>query len=276
MPAKERDMSPNMFFFRQFLKNPRMIGSIIPTSRAAVDRLLAPIDLSNARCVVEYGPGTGVFTSAILARCPSTAQVIAIDTNPDFVHYLRETIKDDRFVCVDGSAVDVEAIVADLNYETVDYVVSGLPFSTLPDGLGAQIMRATQRVLAPSGQFLIYQYSRFVIAHLLEHFKRVDQRRAWQCIPPAYLFWAHKTAEPLRPSMVYPTEKRSPLFPPKVESTRDGVIEHADKQEIEPPPNAGKRPCDFFIGRLIDRRALAFPPIDKSAHCFCERNVINP
>ena len=213
MPATERDISPNMFFFRQFLKNPRMIGSIIPTSRAAVDRLLEPIDLSSARCVVEYGPGTGVFTRAILARSSPSTQVIAIDPNPNFIRYLSETINDSRLVCVQGSAVDVEAIVADLNYEAVDYVVSGLPFSTLPNGLDTQIMAATQRVLAPSGQFVVYQYSRFVITHLSQHFKRVDQRRAWQCIPPAYLFWAHKTAEPTRPPMILSPEKMLTAVP---------------------------------------------------------------
>ncbi|BAK67025.1 putative methyltransferase [Sphingobium sp. SYK-6] len=194
MTAAERIASPGLFFAKQFLRHPRMIGSAIPTSSIAIRALLDPVDWASARVVVEYGPGTGVFTRALLARLSPHARLIAIDTNPVFVNYLRDSLKDERLTCVEGSAADVRKILADLGLEAANYIVSGLPFSTLPDGVGDEIMDATQRAIAPGGAFLVYQYSSFVLPYLKARFPRVDVDRVWRCIPPAQLFWARKDA----------------------------------------------------------------------------------
>src|SRR3546814_7604010 len=83
------------------------------------------------------------------------AQFIAIDTNPDFIRYLRQTIPDQRFAAVHGSAADVAQIVADHGFDAADYVLSGLPFSTLPPGVGPAIAKATFETLRPCGPFQI-------------------------------------------------------------------------------------------------------------------------
>ena len=69
--------------------------------------------------------------------------VLTIDTNPDFIDYLKQTIDDPRFVAVLGSAADVEQIVREHGHEKADYIVSGLPFSTLPPGVGDAIAKGT-------------------------------------------------------------------------------------------------------------------------------------
>jgi phospholipid N-methyltransferase len=172
-----------------------MVGSIIPTSHTAVCGLLDPIDWKNVRCVVEYGPGTGVFTREILRRIGPEACLIAIDTNEVFIDYLRSAIDDRRLICVHGSATDVEAILAEHGHAQADYVISGLPFSTLPRPVADSIMDATQRAIRPGGAFLIYQYSRFVLAMLEARFGPIDTGKVWRCIPPAHLFWAWKKAD---------------------------------------------------------------------------------
>ena len=62
-------------------------------------------------------------------------------------------ITDSRFVAVEGSAADVERIVAEHGHEAADYVLSGLPFSTLPDGVGPAIAAATYRIIRPEGRW---------------------------------------------------------------------------------------------------------------------------
>ena len=74
------------------------------------------------------------------------ATLLTIDTNPDFTKYLRESIDDPRLVAVTGSAADVEKILADRGFDQADYVLSGLPFSTLPPGVGEAIAAATAQV----------------------------------------------------------------------------------------------------------------------------------
>ena len=61
-------------FFRQFVKHPGMIGSVIPSSAALVDSMLDRVDWQRTRLFVEYGPGVGTFTRPILERMhPSVA-----------------------------------------------------------------------------------------------------------------------------------------------------------------------------------------------------------
>lgn len=190
-----RPSNPVLLFFRQFLASPRSVGSIVPTSQSAINALLDPIDWTTCRTIVEYGPGTGVFTRSILARAHPDLMLIAIDPNPAFIDHLRSGLNDHRLKAVQGSAEDVEAILAAQDRSQADFILSGLPFSTLPAGVGEAIMAATARAVAAGGAFLVYQYSLFVLPMLKAHFARVDVERAWWCIPPARLMRAWKQSQ---------------------------------------------------------------------------------
>ena len=52
-----RGASPQWQFLRGFLKHPVMVGSIIPSSRVLIDKMLRPVDWDNTKLFVEYGPG---------------------------------------------------------------------------------------------------------------------------------------------------------------------------------------------------------------------------
>jgi hypothetical protein len=78
-PRKERRWRSNLLFVRNFFCHPRMLGSIIPSSRFLIRQLLAPVEWSRARVIVEYGPGVGVITREILRRMRSDATLIAIN-----------------------------------------------------------------------------------------------------------------------------------------------------------------------------------------------------
>lgn len=193
--SDRRGSSPHWQFFRGFLKHPVMVGSIIPSSRILIDKMLRPVDWESTKLFVEYGPGVGTFTRPILKLLPEDAKLIAIDTNADFIEFLRESIDDERLIPVRGSAADVEKIVADRGFEAADYVVSGLPFSTLPPGVGADIAEATAKVLRPGGAFLVYQFSPKVLDFLKPMFDRIDRAFEWINVPPAHLFWAWKKSD---------------------------------------------------------------------------------
>ena len=187
-----RSPSPQWQFLRGFLKNPVMVGSIIPSSRVLIDRMLDPVDWANTKLFVEYGPGVGTFTRPILDRLAPDAALVTIDTNPDFTRYLRELIDDPRLIAVTGSAADVEKILAERNLGSADYVLSGLPFSTLPPGIGEAIAEATANVIRAGGAFLVYQFSPKVLDFIKPHFKPIKRGFEWVNVPPATLFWAYK------------------------------------------------------------------------------------
>jgi phospholipid N-methyltransferase len=187
--------SPYAMFLRSFFRNPSQIGSIIPSSRQLVDRVLEPIDWAGVSTFVEYGPGVGPFCGPILDRLGPDARYVAIDANPDFVRYLRRAFPDPRIDVVHGSAADVDRVLADRDLCGADVVLSGIPFSTLPSGLGARIVEATAHVLRPGGAMLVYQTSPHVFGLLEPVFPRIDTGMAWWNIPPARLYWAWKDAE---------------------------------------------------------------------------------
>ena len=181
---------PFIQFLRGFIKHPVMVGSVIPSSKALIDKMLEPVDWNATKLFVEYGPGVGTFTEHILQRLPADAKLIAIDTNPDFTDYLDRKFRDSRLIAVTGSAADVRQIMADSGFEQADYVLSGLPFSTLPAGVGPAIAAETARALRPGGAFLVYQFSPKVRDFIAPHFERIDKGMEWKNIPPAQLFWA--------------------------------------------------------------------------------------
>lgn len=187
-----RPLSPQAMFLQGFFKHPVMVGSIIPSSGKLIRKMLGRVDWSNCDVFVEYGPGVGTFCRPILDRLGPDAKYIAIDTNADFVAYLRESIVDPRFSAIQASAADVEQIVADHGATHADYVLSGLPFSTLPPGVGDEIAAATGRVIRPGGAFLVYQFSPKVRDFIAPHFGHIDHDMEWWNVPPAQLYWAWK------------------------------------------------------------------------------------
>ena len=192
MQRIKRALGPWGVFFEGFLRHPVMVGSIIPSSRFTIARMLAPVKWDECKLFVEYGPGVGTFCQPVLDRLRRDGALIVIDTNPLYIDYLRRTITDSRFTAVLGSAVDVEDIIQAHGHDHADYVLSGLPFSTLPEGVGPAIAQATWDVLRPGGAFLVYQFSAKARDFMARHFRRIDQGFEALNIPPCRLFWGWK------------------------------------------------------------------------------------
>ena len=181
-----------LLFARNFLKHPRMLGSVIPSSRYLTERVLRHVAWGSARVLVEYGPGVGVLTSQMLDRMRGDAALVVLDTNTDFVAYLRDTINDPRLHVVHASAGDVEPALARLGLAGADYIVSGIPFSTIPTPARHDILRATRRVLCADGTFIVYQFSRRVLPDLERIFSRVDRDFEPRNILPAHIYYCSR------------------------------------------------------------------------------------
>ena len=188
--SDRRAPSPRWQFLRGFFKHPKLVGSIIPSSRILIERMLGPVDWANTKLFVEYGPGVGTFTRPILDLLGPDAKLVTIDTNPDFTKFLTRSIDDPRLIAVTGSAAEVDKILAERSLGEADYVLSGLPFSTLPPGVGEAIAEATAKVIRPGGAFLIYQFNPKVKDFIEPHFEQIERGFEWINVPPATLFWA--------------------------------------------------------------------------------------
>lgn len=144
-------------FFKGFLDNPELVGSVIPSSRFLEQRIVRTADVRNAGLVVELGPGTGGTTRAMLRALPAGGRLLTIEINPTFSARL-DAIDDPRLVNHCGSAADIEDILGQHGLGRPDVVVSGIPFSTLPQALGRSIIRSMWASLACGGRFVAYQF----------------------------------------------------------------------------------------------------------------------
>lgn len=178
-----------LLFARNFFRHPRMLGSIIPSSRFLIRQLLQPVDWAAARVIVEYGPGVGSITAEILQKMRPDALLIAIETNSDFVKFLRSSFPDRRLCVMEGSAESVDEILRQQGHEHADYIISGIPFSTIPAHLRERILLKTFGALAPGGSFLVYQFSTRVLPDLQRIFHYVKRRFEPLNVLPAHLFF---------------------------------------------------------------------------------------
>jgi phospholipid N-methyltransferase len=185
-PGRSRS---GLLFALNFFRHPLMLGSIVPSSRFLIRQLLKPVDWSQARVIVEYGPGVGVITAEVLRRMRPDALLIAIETNPDFVSYLRDSIKDERLRVVEGSAESVDEILRRYGQSNASYVISGIPFSTIPAPIRERILLKTCDVLKPGGSFLVYQFSSRVLEDLQRIFRYVQRQFEPLNVLPAHLFF---------------------------------------------------------------------------------------
>ena len=176
-------------FGRNFLKHPKMLGSLIPSSRFLVNHVLAEVDWDRARVFLEYGPGVGTFTREILRRMRPDAVLIALETNSDFVGFLKGNVRDDRLHVIHGSAADADVALAQLELRRADYVISGIPYTTMPPELRDLILRKTHSMLDPNGAFLVYQFTRTVLPYLRQVFGSVHQEFEPLNVMPARLFY---------------------------------------------------------------------------------------
>ena len=146
-----------LLFLQGFLKRPKEVASIIPSSRFLMRRIVRFADVARARTVVELGPGTGGSTRTLLRAMHPEAKLLAIEIVPQFVSLVRATVNDPRLHVHEGSAIEISEALRARGLERPDLVLSGIPFSTIPRGVGLAILQRVSEVLAPGGRFVAYQ-----------------------------------------------------------------------------------------------------------------------
>ncbi|MBD0356082.1 MAG: methyltransferase domain-containing protein [Rubrobacter sp.] len=180
------DIQERIRFFRSFLANPRAVGAILPTSKKAVRDMLDMADFGQARCVAELGAGTGAYTEEILKRLRPEARLLAFEVDHDLVETLSGRLADPRLEVIHDSAENIENYLSE--GEKVDVIVSGLPFTSLPEKVKRNMFEQVKRVLAPDGVMVAIQYSTFVQKDLERYFSSVRRRVSFLNVPPAFLF----------------------------------------------------------------------------------------
>lgn len=179
-------------YIKNFIKD-RDVASITPSSTFLVKRVCRWIDFSASNVIVEYGPGTGVFTEHIASEMTADSKLILVESNDGFVDKLRERFGgDDRIDIHHDRAENVKQVLAASEETAADYVISGIPFSFLDDEVKHALLERTRDILTDDGQFLVYQNYNHMEEPLRQHFEHVHKEYELLNLPPMYAYQATK------------------------------------------------------------------------------------
>lgn len=176
-------------FLLEYIKNPRKVGAIKASSKYLAYEMINNINFEDTNCIVEYGPGTGVFTKKILDRIKDSTILILIEINKEFYKTLKELYGHKKNVIIlNDSAEKIEDILNRYSIKKVDYVISGLPFASLPKNISDNILDRTSKVLGEDGEFITFQYTLIRKKYIESFFNIVNHTRVIRNFPPAYVF----------------------------------------------------------------------------------------
>jgi len=172
-------------FRRRLLQNPRQVSAIAPSSRQLARAMAEGLGPHSGR-VVEFGPGTGRLTQAILDAGVPPGHLSLFELDLDFVRHLHQKFPG---VAVHHLAADrADEVVA----PGVGAVVSGLPLLSMPAPLREAIVGAAFRLLAPGAPFIQFTYGRqppLPANSVAALGLRVEAgRKIWLNMPPARVY----------------------------------------------------------------------------------------
>ncbi|MFJ8260991.1 class I SAM-dependent methyltransferase [Rummeliibacillus sp. NPDC094406] len=174
-------------FLTEFIKQPKNIGAISPSSKKLAKKMIETICFEKAQCIVELGPGTGSFTNELMKRKEQSTKLILIENNKVFFEKLRKQFEHEPSVIViHGSAENLCIYMSTLNIEKIDYVVSGLPFTSLNPDISSCILRNVKDCL-DDGEFITFQYSLVKKSFIQQFFENISHEKVWVNLPPAYV-----------------------------------------------------------------------------------------
>lgn len=147
-----RSASSDAFiFFRAWSRKPLRVASVVPSGQSLSRLITQELDEKSGP-VIELGPGTGVFTRAIIARGVAEQNLVLVETGREFVDMLSR-----RF----PRATVLEADAAELGSfgirGPVGAVVSGLPLLSMSTNQVEAILSGAFSHLCSDG--FLYQFT---------------------------------------------------------------------------------------------------------------------
>lgn len=191
---KHRPLQDSLKFLGAFVRHPMHVGALLPSSRFLARALLGGVPFGAGDFVLEYGPGTGSVTQFLRHSVRNGVRYLGIERDPKLHSLLVQRYPEMQFHL--GSCEDVVSILKARNLPRPVFIVSGIPWASLPPKMQERIIQGTKEILAPGGEFRTFQYVlsygmtkakkfRAKMTGLFDDFRRIGP--IFRNVPPAYV-----------------------------------------------------------------------------------------
>jgi len=145
-------------FIGQWLRNPRAIAAVAPSSQELANAMLAELP-PGARRVIELGGGTGAITSALVDAGLARDALLVLELNEELQAHLVRRFPGTRVVL--GDAADLPRLAMETGFlrpGPADAVVSSLGLLAMEADLVRRILIGAFACLRPDGRFIQFTY----------------------------------------------------------------------------------------------------------------------
>ncbi len=186
-------------FSKEFILHPVSVSSIIPSSKNLSSAIMSMSNLENTETIFEFGCGTGSVTREIVKNLNKNAKLFSFDINPAFIKVIKR--KYPQAKAINDSVENVTKYMDEYSVDSVDRIISSLPWAAFDDDLQEKLLDITYDVLRLNGEFVTYAYlhTKFMPSHkrfvkmLRKKFKTtIFSSVVWLNVPPAFIIKCRK------------------------------------------------------------------------------------
>jgi len=186
-------------YLTQSFIHPTKTGSVAPSSEQLCELLTDTAELQNASTVIEFGPGTGVFTERILHKISTDTTFFALEINPRFAAATK--LRCPQATVYNDSAENAKKHLLNHGVTACDCIISALPWSVFNSNLQDRLLSTIWEILEPGGKLLTVAYFHALIFPSAQRFRKrlystfptvTKTEIVWKNFPPAFVYCAQK------------------------------------------------------------------------------------
>lgn len=141
-------------FFWAWIRNPLQVASITPSGNALARLITSEVSRETGP-IIELGPGTGVFTRALITRGVIQENLALIESMPEFAAALKVLYPRAQTFRIDAGRLRMLEL---FDGKPAGAVISGLPLLSMSPRKVVSILAGAFRKMRPDGAFYQFTY----------------------------------------------------------------------------------------------------------------------